>query len=105
MAGAKQSFRLMSANININTDSITQTSVEPIAPNGGTAFFSAKQNMRPDRKTVLFSINTQLLLKLLQHYAKHVTVNSLMAKRVLRCRVPITVLPGNRTDEQLDALF
>ena len=29
----------------------------------------------------------------------------LMAKGASRCRVPITVVPGNLKDEQLDALF
>ena len=29
----------------------------------------------------------------------------LMANGASRCRVPITVVPGNLTDEQLDALF
>jgi len=28
-----------------------------------------------------------------------------MARGASRCRVPITVVPGNLTDEQLDALF
>ncbi len=32
-------------------------------------------------------------------------VNFLMAHGASRCRVPITVVPGNLTDEQLDALF
>ncbi|MDB2324016.1 universal stress protein [Alphaproteobacteria bacterium] len=32
-------------------------------------------------------------------------VNFLMAQGASRCRVPITVVPGNLTDEQLDALF
>jgi len=32
-------------------------------------------------------------------------INFLMAKGASRCRVPITVVPGNLTDEQLDALF
>ena len=32
-------------------------------------------------------------------------VNFLMAYGASRCRVPITVVPGNLTDEQLDALF
>lgn len=32
-------------------------------------------------------------------------VNFLMAHGASRCRVPITVVPGNLTDEELDALF
>ena len=32
-------------------------------------------------------------------------ITFLMARGASRCRVPITVVPGNLTDEQLDALF
>lgn len=32
-------------------------------------------------------------------------ITFLMAKGAARCRVPITVVPGNLTDEQIDALF
>lgn len=32
-------------------------------------------------------------------------ISFLMARGASRCRVPITVVPGNLTDEQLDALF
>jgi len=32
-------------------------------------------------------------------------INFLMAKGAARCRVPITVVPGNLTDAQIDALF
>ena len=32
-------------------------------------------------------------------------INSLMSRGASRCRVPITVVPGNLSDEQLDALF
>jgi nucleotide-binding universal stress UspA family protein len=32
-------------------------------------------------------------------------ITFLMAKGASRCRVPITVVPGNLTDEHLDALF
>ena len=32
-------------------------------------------------------------------------INFLMTKGASRCRVPITVVPGNLSDEQLDALF
>jgi nucleotide-binding universal stress UspA family protein len=32
-------------------------------------------------------------------------INFLMGRGASRCRVPITVVPGNLTDEQLDALF
>jgi nucleotide-binding universal stress UspA family protein len=32
-------------------------------------------------------------------------ITFLMANGASRCRVPITVVPGNLTDEQLDALF
>ena len=58
MAGAKQSFWLMRANRDINTEGITQLSVEPIPPDVGAAFVSATQNIRPDRETVQSSTNT-----------------------------------------------
>ena len=29
----------------------------------------------------------------------------MMAKGAAQCRVPITVVPGNLTDDQIDALF
>ena len=32
-------------------------------------------------------------------------ISFLMAKGASKCRVPITVVPGNLTDEQIDALF
>jgi nucleotide-binding universal stress UspA family protein len=32
-------------------------------------------------------------------------INFLMSKGAARCRVPITVVPGNLTDDQIDALF
>jgi nucleotide-binding universal stress UspA family protein len=32
-------------------------------------------------------------------------INFMMSRGASRCRVPITVVPGNLTDEQLDALF
>jgi len=32
-------------------------------------------------------------------------INFIMSRGASRCRVPITVVPGNLTDEQLDALF
>ncbi len=32
-------------------------------------------------------------------------ITFLMARGASRCRVPITFVPGNLTDEQLDALF
>jgi len=32
-------------------------------------------------------------------------ITFLMAKGAARCRVPITVVPGNLTDDQIDALF
>jgi hypothetical protein len=32
-------------------------------------------------------------------------ITFLMARGASRCRVPITIVPGNLTDEQLDALF
>jgi nucleotide-binding universal stress UspA family protein len=32
-------------------------------------------------------------------------INFLMSRGASRCRVPITVVPGNLTDDQLDALF
>ena len=32
-------------------------------------------------------------------------ISFLMSKGAARCRVPITVVPGNLTDDQIDALF
>ena len=32
-------------------------------------------------------------------------ITFLMARGAARCRVPITVVPGNLTDDQIDALF
>jgi hypothetical protein len=32
-------------------------------------------------------------------------ISFLMAKGASKCRVPITIVPGNLSDEQIDALF
>ena len=105
MAGAKQSFRLIRAHRSIIAEGITQPSVEPIPHDGGAAFFFGDAEHAPRPRNISIQHKYGITLETYASLCEAHIDQFSTAKRVSRCPMPITVLLGNRTDEQLDALF
>ena len=70
---------------------------------------SGKQGEARDELLALIDEEEQISLLVLGADTNSETagplINFLMSKGAARCRVPITVVPGNLTDDPIDALF